>query len=361
MNCMNNIDKLLQLATIERLYEMINVLKEDSKKISTLENKSPDLKINNAEQYIEKEKFMNFVDEYNQEKDNINKSLNENTVKYSQFSENQEQIYNSRYNYLHKAMVSNKEEIKSITMAIKMIENKYDHHISELNEQINNQHKIIQNLMNNKVLSSCNKCDDNRTEIDPIPTADIPSVDGTKGITNIYLQERSGAYIDIVRDKGLGVLKDTASQCEPARDLISSFVEDCEENEIIIDKNDNKVKDNIQLIINESPSSHTHQTIDYEHTKEIEEMVEEEEEEEEMVEEEEEEMVEEEEEEMVEEEEEEEMVEEEEEEEEVFEIEIDDITYYATNEENGTLYEVLDDDEIGKQVGIIKNGEPIFS
>ena len=50
-----------------------------------------------------------------------------------------------------------------------------------------------------------------------------------------------------------------------------------------------------------------------------------------------------------------------EDEEEVFEIEIDDITYYATGEENGILYAVDDDGEVGKQVGIIKDGEPIFS
>jgi hypothetical protein len=52
---------------------------------------------------------------------------------------------------------------------------------------------------------------------------------------------------------------------------------------------------------------------------------------------------------------------EEEEEEEVFEIEIDDVTYYATHEENGILYEVDKDGEVGKKVGIIKDGEPIFS
>ena len=54
------------------------------------------------------------------------------------------------------------------------------------------------------------------------------------------------------------------------------------------------------------------------------------------------------------------MEEEEEEEEEVFEIEIDDVTYYATSEENGVLYEVTKDGDVGKKVGIIKDGEPIF-
>jgi hypothetical protein len=52
--------------------------------------------------------------------------------------------------------------------------------------------------------------------------------------------------------------------------------------------------------------------------------------------------------------------EEEEEEEEVFEIEIDDVTYFATHEENGILYEITSDGDVGKKVGIIKDGEPIF-
>jgi hypothetical protein len=50
-----------------------------------------------------------------------------------------------------------------------------------------------------------------------------------------------------------------------------------------------------------------------------------------------------------------------EEEEEVFEIEIDDITYFATHEENGILYEITKDGDVGKKVGIIKDGEPIFN
>jgi hypothetical protein len=50
----------------------------------------------------------------------------------------------------------------------------------------------------------------------------------------------------------------------------------------------------------------------------------------------------------------------EEEDEEVFEIEIDDVTYFATDEENGILYEADENGEVGKKVGIIKNGEPQF-
>jgi hypothetical protein len=52
---------------------------------------------------------------------------------------------------------------------------------------------------------------------------------------------------------------------------------------------------------------------------------------------------------------------EEDEEDEVFEIEIDDVTYFATDEENGILYEMDKNGDVGKKVGIIKDGEPIFS
>jgi hypothetical protein len=46
---------------------------------------------------------------------------------------------------------------------------------------------------------------------------------------------------------------------------------------------------------------------------------------------------------------------------EVFEIEIEDVTYFATDEDNGILYEMTSDGDVGKKVGIIKNGEPIFN
>jgi len=53
--------------------------------------------------------------------------------------------------------------------------------------------------------------------------------------------------------------------------------------------------------------------------------------------------------------------EEEAEEEEVFEIEIDDKTYYTNNEENGIIYEALPNDEVGEKIGYLKDGEPFFT
>ena len=89
---------------------------------------------------------------------------------------------------------------------------------------------------------------------------------------------------------------------------------------------------------------------------------EEEEEEEVVVEEEEEEEEEEEDEEVVveEEEEEEEEVEEEEVEEEVFEHEINGKSYYVTDLDNGIIYSIEDDEDIGSQVGTFKNSVAVF-
>jgi hypothetical protein len=50
----------------------------------------------------------------------------------------------------------------------------------------------------------------------------------------------------------------------------------------------------------------------------------------------------------------------EEEEEEVTEIEIDDVTYYTNDEENGFIYESNEDNEVGDKLGYLKDGEPFF-
>ena len=47
-------------------------------------------------------------------------------------------------------------------------------------------------------------------------------------------------------------------------------------------------------------------------------------------------------------------------EEELFEIEIDDITYCTNNEDNGIIYEMTKDGEVGDEIGRFKEGEPIF-
>ena len=53
--------------------------------------------------------------------------------------------------------------------------------------------------------------------------------------------------------------------------------------------------------------------------------------------------------------------EEEEEEEELIEIEIDDVTYCTNDENNGLIYELDKDGNVGETVGYLKDGEPFFN
>jgi hypothetical protein len=50
----------------------------------------------------------------------------------------------------------------------------------------------------------------------------------------------------------------------------------------------------------------------------------------------------------------------EEEEEEYIEIDIDDVTYCTNNEENGFIYELTEDGDVGNKIGYLKDGEPFF-
>ena len=124
----------------------------------------------------------------------------------------------------------------------------------------------------------------------------------------------------------------------------------------LLEKNNDEILDKIKQL-EEVELEEAEEQEELEEQEEVEEQEEEEQEVEEELEEQEEEEVGTDDEEL----EEEDSLEEEEDDEEVFEIEIDDITYFTTDEENGILYEVTSDGEVGNKVGIIKNGEPIFS
>ena len=49
-----------------------------------------------------------------------------------------------------------------------------------------------------------------------------------------------------------------------------------------------------------------------------------------------------------------------EEESEVFEIEISGKSYYTNNEKNGTIYAIDANEDVGDEVGVFKNGKPVF-
>jgi hypothetical protein len=44
----------------------------------------------------------------------------------------------------------------------------------------------------------------------------------------------------------------------------------------------------------------------------------------------------------------------------MIEIEIDDVNYCTNDEENGFIYELNTEGEVGKKVGYLKQGEPFF-
>ena len=51
---------------------------------------------------------------------------------------------------------------------------------------------------------------------------------------------------------------------------------------------------------------------------------------------------------------------EEEDDEELFEIDIDGVTYCTNDEENGFIYDLLKDGDVGEKIGYLKEGEPFF-
>ena len=116
----------------------------------------------------------------------------------------------------------------------------------------------------------------------------------------------------------------------------------------VIDLIDEDTIDEIDYSVIESKECEEDEVVEEEEVEVVEE-TEEEEEEVEVVEE-----TEEEEEEVVEE-------TEEEEEEEVFMVTIKGKNYFTTNETNGTIYEALEDDDIGDEVGEYKDGKPVFN
>jgi hypothetical protein len=48
------------------------------------------------------------------------------------------------------------------------------------------------------------------------------------------------------------------------------------------------------------------------------------------------------------------------EEEDVFEIEIDDVTYFTNDDENGSIYKIDENGDPGKKIGYLTDGEPFF-
>ena len=175
----------------------------------------------------------------------------------------------------------------------------------------------------------------------------------------VPLEERNNTEIQIILEHDIFEKQITHEQPDTLEQPNTHEQPNTLEQQVEKEETSELEKENIKLEIEEKEVSEEVKSIDIvlRNTQEDEE--EEEDEEEDEDEEDEEEEDEQEEEEEVKEKQEEE--EQEEEEEELFEIEIDDITYCTNNEQNGVIYELLEDGEVGEQIGHFVDGEPIFN
>uniref|UniRef100_A0A6C0KQG8 Uncharacterized protein n=1 Tax=viral metagenome TaxID=1070528 RepID=A0A6C0KQG8_9ZZZZ len=265
MSSLNNIEKLIQMATIDHMYDMLKKIKND-------------ININNSSQFddnifFEKEKDFSYTFDKSGLKD----------------------IYDSI------SVLENKNA--NLLILLEQLNSK----IFDLEKEIQNLKNVNVNTVESNIIPICNDTHDNNANLE---------------ISTIKLNIEENIKLKI-EEKLVNLEKNylVESNLEESLEEVEEEEEEVEEEEEEEEVNTDDEKE------------------DEEEEEEVKTDVEEEEEvEEEEV-----------------------KTDVEKEEEEVFEIEIDDVTYFATDEENGILYEVSSDGEVGNKVGIIKNGEPIFS
>jgi hypothetical protein len=228
------------------------------------------------------------------------------------------------------------------------------------NKKLRKDNKSLKNLIYSIPEFRC-KCSNSNTITEPKSNKIAPLRKTVQKSTktdekNIKLNVVKTEIIDVSDDDSVVFVEKVKKEITP--NIIYVLEEELEEGEIREEEEEEAEEEEA-----EEEEAEEEEVVE-EEAEEEEEVVEEEaEEEEEVVEEEEEEEVveEEEEEEVVEEEaEEEEEVVEEESEEEVFEIEIKGKSYYTTNETNGTIYNIDENEEIGEEIGKFENGKPVF-
>ena len=330
---MDNLEKLIQMATIEHMYAMLQKMKNDN--------------------VINKPQECNFSDE---------KYVYNNNALISSLL-NEIKNLKTQINNINERLSRNSEDTRKLYMTV----NKLETQISDTNNNTNNNSKFLcQQIRGQQVLTS------------------YPGfLNGNKTIEEeahikLKIEEKNEADIEsrnddedlnpdptISFDKSLDQLKNTEEEAD--EDVDEEDVEEEEEEDVDEEAEEEEEEEaqeeedyEIQLCALEEDAKDEDAeepqiALETEKKEESEEEESEEEESEDEV------GTEEETEEPKVEEKPLEKEEEEEEEEEVFEIEIDDVTYFATHEENGILYEITSDGDVGKKVGIIKDGEPIFN
>ena len=344
MNSLNSIEKLIQMATIEQMYTLLNKMKD-----------------NNTSNIFLDENILS-KNESSSNTENLN-----NTFITEQYN-----LLNNRLNVIENKLdiiIKNMNNLNKIDSLFTLL--------NDINEKQNNT-SISNDFLQNAVLSGQKKL------TDYIPDYQknilVPSLDLSKCEKNTILDEKQNITLTIIdpektvrinseisteqilsEDDEVVSEEEVCTDIDDTDSLTKQIIENpCKDESLNQNNIDKPLINSLDIELNNSEDEEEIVEEEIVEEEEQEELVEDEEEQEELVEEEEqEELVEEEEQEELEEsvEKQEEQVEEEEE---VFEIEIDDITYYATDENNGVLYESTKDGDIGKKVGIIKDGEPIF-
>ena len=316
MTSLNNLEKLIQIATIEQMFTMIQKMKNDFSITSTI---------------IEEPKTQtkeNTIPDYSEELSNINKTIdmlkNDNSILLRVV----DKLY-AKVNIIESELDNIKSNTETNNVIITQLKGqqkltKYNGFTKNSNEEahikLNINEKNVDTVLTDKEEED-EEDDDEEDEEDE--------------------DEEDEEEVEKEVEKEV----DTEDEEVSSQDAVVEELEEEQYDEQADEQSDEEVEVEVEQVVEEDEESE--EEVCTEENTSVEENIKEQlvsklDEEEEQEEEEQEE-------------------EEQEEEEEVFEIEIDDVTYFATDEENGILYEVTKDGDIGAKVGIIKDGEPIFS
>ena len=168
--------------------------------------------------------------------------------------------------------------------------------------------------------------------------------DDWNNIENVYQQNTLNEKEEHVNEP---IVEDTSTLEECVNEIVKQTIEDEKMIVNTVEKQEDVVEETVEEQVEETVEEQVEETVE----EEVEETVEEEVEE----------TVEEQVEETVEEEVEETVEEEEQDETGVYEIEVEGIRYYTTSEKDGIVYELLDDDDVGDEIGKFINGKLVLN
>jgi hypothetical protein len=331
-----NLEKLIQMATIEQMYSMLQKLKENVDYFNECNvegkkhSKNTNITVNES---VVTETLVTEIKTLHSEIRNIHDNLTK---------------YNEHVLKLDTKITTHSKNVNTNIELVTEIQNihnnltKYNEHVLKLETKIEDLEKELHEIKSNTNNNSKFLCQQIRGQ---------ESLTSYPGFSNgnqkeqmVIKEEKEEVHIKLkIEEKDIN--ESTTSLC-----VLTNLVKDEEEDDLDEEKEDEEKEDELELDEDEEKED----DLDEEKEDDLDEEKEDEKEDEKDEESEEEVGTDDDESKNLD-------LEKEEEEEEVFEIEIDDISYFVTDEENSILYEITSDGDIGKKVGIIKNGDPIFN